>query len=165
MEGRTVLFVDGSEDSRLYIDALSDRGLRVVHTARPEDALHSLGRELPDVVVTNLVFADGAIATAEFIRDLRTRVDAATSIIVLTQYVRLADRESAAAAGADLFLTRSAPPGALVFEVHRALILRRSGRRLAWNWPRRRDAVLPSPAADRRHAHGSAYARDDVKVR
>jgi DNA-binding NarL/FixJ family response regulator len=151
VEGRTVLFVDGSEDSRAYIDALSDRRLRVVHAARPEDALHSLARELPDVVVTNVVFADTAIGAAEFIRDLRTRVDAATSILVLTQYGRLADRESAAAAGADLFLTRSAPPAALVFEVHRALILRRSGRRLAWNW-RRCDAVVPSPVVDRRHA-------------
>jgi hypothetical protein len=62
----------------------------------------------------------------------------------------VADREAARSAGADLFLLGSALPSALVFEVHRALILRRTGRRLTWNWPRQIAASAPPPIVERR---------------
>jgi hypothetical protein len=47
---------------------------------------------------------------------------------------------------------KPAVPTAVLFEVQRALILRRSGRRLAWNWAPR-PAVAPiSPTFERRRA-------------
>lgn len=150
MEGGNVLFVNSSEGCQSYIDALSDRQFTVIHRARPEDALTWLKTDQPDVVVTELSFADTAIAGTELIRQLRARVDHTTSIVVLSQYLRMADRNHAREAGADLFLMRPALPNALVFDVQRALILRRSGRRLPWNWPRRVASVVPFPIVDRR---------------
>jgi DNA-binding NarL/FixJ family response regulator len=62
---------------------------------------------------------------------LRRLADYATSIIVASV---LEEREAAREAGADSFLLNSAPPTDLLHEIRRALILRRSGRRLPWNW-------------------------------
>jgi CheY-like chemotaxis protein len=77
--------------------------------------------------------------------------------VVLSQYVRQADRETARAAGADTYLMRPALPSALVFDVQRALILRRSGRRLSWNWPKQATVTYP-PALERRR-QVAAYAK------
>ena len=150
MEGGCVLFVNSSEGCQLYIDALSDGHFTVIHAVRPEDALTWLTTERPDIVVTDLAFADTAMAGTAFIREVRARLDDALSIVVLSQYLRVADRNSAREAGADLFLMKPALPTALVFEVQRALIFRRGGRRLAWNWPRRVASVVPFPLVDRR---------------
>jgi DNA-binding response OmpR family regulator len=150
MEGGNVLFVNSSEGCQSYIDALSDGQFTVIHAVRPEDALTWLTTDQAHVVVTELSFADTAMGGTELIREVRARVDYATSIVVLSQYLRMADRSNAREAGADLFLMRPALPSALVFEVQRALILRRSGRRLSWNWPRRVPSVVPLPIADRR---------------
>jgi hypothetical protein len=72
----------------------------------------------------------GPTVPSAVIRKLRTSVDDATSIIVTC-----ADegREQARNAGADSFLRDSAPLSDVLFEIHRALILRRSGRRLSPN--------------------------------
>jgi hypothetical protein len=57
--------------------------------------------------------------------------DRATSIIVASVPE---ERDAARNEGADSFLPNSAPAADLLYEIHRALILRRSGRRLPWNW-------------------------------
>jgi CheY-like chemotaxis protein len=152
----SVLFVNSSEGCHLYIQLLRERQLHVIHVCRPEDALPVLTRHLANVVVTDLVFADTAVEGTAFIRAVRSQVDDATSIVVLSRYVRAGDREDARAAGADLFLMKPALPTALVFEVQRALILRRSGRRLPWNWPYRPVAAALPPAVDRRR--GSSHS-------
>jgi hypothetical protein len=59
--------------------------------------------------------------------------DHATSIIVASVPER---RDTARRQGADSFLPISGPESDLLYEIHRGLILRRSGRRLPWNWPR-----------------------------
>jgi CheY-like chemotaxis protein len=151
MQGGTVLFVNSDEGCHRYVDALRDRGYTTLHALRPEDALRVLTSHLPDAVVTDIVFAESSIKGLAFIRDIRLRVDDATSIVVLSRYVRADDREEARAAGADLFLVTPAPT-AVLFEVQRALILRRGGRRLSWNWPRKPVAVGVSPVAERRRA-------------
>jgi DNA-binding response OmpR family regulator len=100
-----------------------------------------------------------------FIRNVRARADDATSIVVLSRYVRAADREDAHVAGADLFLTTPAVPAAVLFEVHRALILRRGGRRLPWNWPRRPASVAGLPFGERRSpCHSSLSTTPDNEV-
>lgn len=155
MEAGTVLFVNSYEGCQLYIDVLRDRGHTMLHASRPEDALRVLTSRLPDVVVTDIVFTESSIEGLAFIRDVRLRVDDATSIVVLSRYVRADDREDARAAGADLFLMTPAPPTAVLFEVQRALILRRGGRRLSWNWPRHPASVRASPVGERRRASHS----------
>ena len=104
MERGTVLFVNSCDGCEVYLDLLRDRGHTTLHATRPEDALRLLTSLVPDVVVTDIVFAQGTVEGLAFIRDVRARVDDATSIVVLSRYGRAADREDAHAAGADLFL-------------------------------------------------------------
>jgi CheY-like chemotaxis protein len=155
MERGTVLFVNSYDGAQLYIDVLRERGHTTLHASQPEDALTLLTSHFPDVVVTDIVFAQSSIEGLAFIRDVRLRVDDATSIVVLSRYVRADDREDARAAGADLFLMTPAVPTAVLFEVQRALILRRVGRRLSWNWPRRHASAKISPVGERRRASRS----------
>jgi CheY-like chemotaxis protein len=165
MERGTVLFVNGYAGCEVYLDLLRDREHTTLHATRPEDALGLLTSHNPDVVVTDIAFAHSAIDGPAFVRDVRARVDDATSIIVLSRYVRAADREDARAAGADLFLMTPTVPAAVLFEVHRALILRRGGRRLPWNWPRRPASVAGLPFGERRSpAHSSLSTTPDKEM-
>jgi CheY-like chemotaxis protein len=151
MEAGRVLLVNSFDDRDIYADVLQEHGHTVIQAAMPEHALRFLADSAPpDVVLTDIVFGASAITGLSFISQARLRVDGATSIIVLTRYVRADDRSRARAAGADLFLIQPAAPAAVLFEVHRALILRRSGRRLSWNWPARPAAAAISPVLERR---------------
>jgi DNA-binding NarL/FixJ family response regulator len=163
MEGGTVLFVQTGDDRHPYVDALAEQQLMVVEVSGPDDALRWLTSSAPDVVVTDFVFTESRIAAPDFIHAVRRRVDTATSIVVLSRYVRATDRDRARAAGADLFVMKPALPSALVFEVRRALILRRSGRRLAWNWPPRAASVVPFPADRRRDSTHSENRQSGVR--
>jgi DNA-binding response OmpR family regulator len=147
-----VLLVDDFDDARTFTPYLRDHGLNVITARGPEDAHAALEIETPGIVLTDVAFADTAIDGFAFIRSLRSIVDESTSILVLTRYARFDDRERARAAGADLYLTQPALPSAVLFEVKRALILRRSGRRLPWNWPRHAPPVPLSLTIDRRRS-------------
>ena len=129
-----VLLVDSFDDCDMYAEYLRGAGLAVVAAEAPDAAIRLIGSSGCDVVITDLVFASGNRAGAPFIRELRDLVGDATSIIVISGYVRQEDREQARAAGADLFLIKPALPSAVLLEVRRALLLRQRGRRLAWNW-------------------------------
>jgi DNA-binding response OmpR family regulator len=123
----TVLLLDSGDARAPYADYFRAHGLIVYETTRPEDALKQLDTVTPDVIVTTF----GRSIPSSVIGELRTSVDAATSIIVTS-----ADegREQARKAGADSFLLNSARLSEVLYEIHRALILRRSGRRLSPNW-------------------------------
>jgi DNA-binding NarL/FixJ family response regulator len=123
----TVLLLDSGEARASYAEFFRANGLIVFETARPEEAIKQLDTVKPDVIVTTF----GPAVPSTVIRTLRTSVDDATSIIVTC-----ADegREQARNAGADLFLRDSALLSDVLYEIHRALILRRSGRRLSPNW-------------------------------
>jgi DNA-binding response OmpR family regulator len=120
----TVLLLDSGEARASYAEFFRANGLIVFETARPEEAIQQIDTVMPDVIVT----AFGPTVPSTVIRTLRTSVDAATSIIVTC-----ADegREQARNAGADWFLQDSALVSDVLYEIHRALILRRSGRRLS----------------------------------
>ena len=146
----SVLLVGDADSFALHAEHLAGAGIRPLTAASPEDAYVHLDIHPPDVVVTHWSFRNTAIASADFIRELRFRLDDATSIIVVSNGTEEDDRQKARAAGADAYLVGPALPDAVLFEVKRALILRRSGRRLPWNAsnaagsipfpPRRRDA-------------------------
>jgi DNA-binding NarL/FixJ family response regulator len=92
----------------------------------PDQALkqfHDIGA---DVIVVLSARHSRSIVPA-----LRALADHATSIVVVSVPE---EREDARRAGADSFLLNSARPADLLYEINRALILRRSGRRLPWNW-------------------------------
>jgi len=130
----TVLLVNSFDGREMYADHLRANALIVRDADSPEAALRALDATDPHVVVTDVMFPRSGVDGADFLRALRARVDGATSIIVVSAFVRQEDRDKARAAGADLYLHKPALPAAVLYEVRRALILRRSGRRLPWNW-------------------------------
>jgi len=129
-----VLLVNSFDGREMYADYLRANALIVSDADSPERALRHLDTIDPHVVVTDLVFLHSSYDGPGFLRTLRTRVDGATSILVVSGLVRQEDRDQARAAGAGLYLVKPALPSAVLYEVRRALLLRRSGRRLSWNW-------------------------------
>jgi DNA-binding NarL/FixJ family response regulator len=123
----TLLLLDSDRSSLADLDLLRANGLIVYHCSEGANALKQLQDVAPDVVVAVLPARD----SASIVPDLRDLADHATSIIVASGAQA---RESARREGADSFLLNSASPADLLYEIHRALILRRSGRRLPWNW-------------------------------
>jgi CheY-like chemotaxis protein len=131
----------------MYGDYLRHHRLDVEERATPEEALESVERQPPDVLVTELVFARKRMTGPSFIQTVRGIVDPATSIIVVSGFVRHEDREIAREAGADVFLPKPALPRDVLYEVRRALAAKSEGQRLSWNWTAPPD---PPPAVERR---------------
>ena len=122
----TVLLLELERSLLVDVDLLRASELIVYHSQEPASALKQFA-QAPDVVVAVLASHD----CPSIVPGLRDSADYATSIIVASV---LEAREAARVAGADSFLVNSAPPADLLYEIRRALILRRSGRRLPWNW-------------------------------
>jgi two-component system, cell cycle response regulator DivK len=145
-----VLLVNSFDDREMYAEYLRDAGLIVHAIADPAVALGLLPAISCDVVITDLVFAPGAISGTAFTREVRGRLDPSTSIIVVSGCVRQEDRDGARQAGADLFLVKPALPSAVLFEVRRALALRKLGRRIEWNWHDLPPSASANPSRRRR---------------
>ena len=122
----TVLLLNSDRSSLVDVDLLRANGLIVDQCHDLAQALKQPQSMAPDVVVAVLSAHD----SQSIVRDLRGLVDQATSIIVASVPE---EREAARQAGADSFLLNSAPLVDLLYQIQRALILRRSGRRLPWN--------------------------------
>ena len=122
----TVLLLESDRSLLVDVDLLRVNELIVYHCHELANALKQFQHMAPDVVVAVLSHDSPSIVTG-----LRSLADYATSIIVASVPE---EREAARKAGADSFLLNSAPPADLLYEIRRALILRRSGRRLPWNW-------------------------------
>jgi DNA-binding NarL/FixJ family response regulator len=122
----TVLFLDSDSSLLAGVDLLRASGLIVDDCRNLGDALKQFQDAAPDVVVAVLAARD----SQSIVGGLRDLVGPTTSIIVASVPE---EREAARVAGADSFLLNSAPPTDLLYEIQRALILRRSGRRLPWN--------------------------------
>jgi len=125
MQG-TILVLTRDSSPLVDVDVLRTHGLVVDECHRAAEALGRLKQSAPDVIVAVL----SADESPSLLPELRSLADHATSIIVASVAEH---REAARKAGADAFLLNSAPPADLVYEIHRALILRRSGRRLPWS--------------------------------
>jgi DNA-binding NarL/FixJ family response regulator len=123
----TLLLLDTDRSLRVDVDLLRANGLIVYHCHELAHALEQFRHIAPDVVVAVLSAHD----SASIVPALRGFADRATSIIVASVHE---EREAARKAGADSFVLNSVSPGDLLYEIHRALILRRCGRRLPWNW-------------------------------
>lgn len=121
----TVLLLQSDQSWLVDVDVLHANGLIVYRCHEPADALEEVQRLAPDVVVAVLAAHD----PVSIVPDLRDLADPATSIIVVSG---AAQRDAAGTTGADSFVLSSAQPADLLYEIHRALILRRSGRRLSW---------------------------------
>ena len=122
----TVLLLDRDKSRAVDVDLLRENGLVVYDCRELADALKQVQRGAPEVIVAVLP----AHSSPSIVPTLRDLADRATSIIVASVPE---DRDALRRAGADSFLPISIPPADLLYEIHRALILRRSGRRLPWN--------------------------------
>ena len=122
----TVLLLDSDRSLLIDVDLFRANGLIVYHCHESDQALKQFQDFGADVVVVLSARDSPSIVPA-----LRGLADEATSIVVASVPE---EREEAHRAGADSFLLNSARPADLLYEIHRALILRRSGRRLPWNW-------------------------------
>jgi CheY-like chemotaxis protein len=121
----TVLLLDDNRARRLA-DTLRLNQLVVYEASNVVEAIEYLRTSDPDVIAACLDPHDaGAL-----LQELRRAAPQSTSIIVAAD---ARHREAARAAGADAFLPAPVSPADLLYEIHRALILRRSGRRLPWN--------------------------------
>ena len=130
-----VLVICDDPQSQMYVEHLRAQSWLVQAVASPDAAWAALELNTPDVVVIDT--GVGGLRTDEvgrFIGACRFRLDDATSIIV-TGRSDADERQKLRTAGADLFLPAPLQPAEIAYEVKRALILRRSGRRLSWNWP------------------------------
>ena len=121
----TVLLVDSDRSPLVDVDLFRANGLVVYQYQEPGQALQQFQELGADVIVVVSGHSRSIVSA------LRGLADYATSIVVASTHE---DREEARSAGADSFLLNSARPSDLLYEIHRALILRRSGRRLPWNW-------------------------------
>ena len=122
----TVLLLESGRSLLVDVDLLRGNELIVYHCHELADALKQFQHLAPDVVVAVLSGHD----SPSIVPGLRGLADYATSIIVASVPEQ---REGARQGGADSFLPKSAPSSDFLYEIHRALILRRSGRRLPWN--------------------------------
>ena len=121
----TVLLLENDRSQLADVDLLRANGLTVYHSRELAQALKHFEHVEPEVLVVMVSADSGSI-----VPELRGRADHAASIIVASVPE---EREAARLAGADLFLPNSATPTDLLYEIQRALILRRSGRRLSWS--------------------------------
>ena len=116
-----VLLVD--PDGLIDAEQVRAAGLTVHNANHVSAAIERLSQgAATDVVVVSVLLE------RETVEQLRLHADYATSIIVVRRDE--GERDSARRSGADSFLPATAD---LVYQIHRALILRRSGRRLPWS--------------------------------
>jgi len=123
----TILLVDGCQSSPADVERWRGNGLIVHHSTDLPHALTQFPHAAPDVIVV----VAPARESEPIVAGVRSRADHATSIIAVSDP---GERDAVRQAGADAFLSiASASSVDLLYEIHRALILRRSGRRLTWS--------------------------------
>jgi CheY-like chemotaxis protein len=123
LEGVTVVVVEDEPDARELVERLlSEAGCRVVAVASAAEALNALGRERPDVLVSDIGLPgrDG-YELVRRVRELeRGRPGPHLPIIALTAFARPQDLQKTLAAGFDLHLSKPLKPHKLVEAIARS---------------------------------------------
>jgi PAS domain S-box-containing protein len=126
LEGVRVLLVDDDADGRdLITTVLGQRGARVTGTASVAEAMDALGKELPDVILSDIEMpdADGH----SFIRKVRALPadrGGAVPAAALTAYARTEDRMQALLSGFQMHVAKPVQPEELA-----AVVASLAGRR------------------------------------
>jgi PAS domain S-box-containing protein len=114
LEGVRVLVVDDDADVRGMMETvLSERGARVTAAASAGEALDSVTRETPDVLLSDLAMPE--MDGYELLRELRGRADAMRiPAAAVTAYARAEDRRQALLAGFQMHVAKPIEPDELV---------------------------------------------------
>jgi PAS domain S-box-containing protein len=127
LSGLSVLAVDDDADARALVsETLESRGARVVAVESAEEALHTLERTRPDIVLADIGMAqsDGF----DLIRRIRQSSDPAVREVpaaALTAYARAEDRMKVLQAGFQMHLAKPVDPAELIVAV--ASLTKRAG--------------------------------------
>ena len=117
--GRRVMIVDDDASVRSLLRlTLPAEGFEILEAADGADAISLLACETPDLVL--LDWQMPGASGAEVLGTLRRRLPD-VSVIVLTASIERAERDRAAALGADAFLTKPFSPLELLSEIERLL--------------------------------------------
>ncbi|RKZ17773.1 hypothetical protein DRQ53_02555 [bacterium] len=114
---KRILVVD---DESYIVDildfTLAGEGWEVITASNGEDALRTLLKTNPDLVILDVMMP--RIDGIEVCRAIKAREESAdTPVILLSAKDREKDRENGMEAGADLYLTKPFSPGRLVEEI------------------------------------------------
>jgi CheY-like chemotaxis protein len=114
LQGVRVLVVDDDEDVRGMMETvLSERGARVTAAASAGEALDSVAREAPDVLLSDLAMPE--MDGYELLRELRANPEAPKfPAAALTAYARAEDRRQALLAGFQMHVAKPIEPDELV---------------------------------------------------
>jgi len=115
---KTVLIVDDDRKlGRLLTDYLAKFGLKGVSAAHPDEAIRFLRRELPDIVILDVMLPDKD--GFEMCKEIRR--DYTVPIIMLTARGEVADRVLGLELGADDYLPKPFEPRELVARIQSVL--------------------------------------------
>ena len=116
LAGLAVLVVDDERDSlELVLQVLSETGARVQAAASGEEALRAVGRERPDILISDIgmPLMDG-FELIRRVRGLRDPRAAGVPAIALTAFSRREDQQRALEAGFDEYMAKPLRPAALL---------------------------------------------------
>jgi len=151
-----VLIVNIVDGVQRLADRLRADGLKVSAAIAVEEVFSVLERLTPSAIIVDVPLAAAAHEDASFIGALRQRLlSDEIPIIVISPYRRSEDREHMRRAGANVFLQKPVLFEHLIREVRLAVLARREGRHLTWNWSKRADQTADRPDRERR-----AHKRD-----
>lgn len=159
MRPRILVVEDDPATRKMINTALDAHGYDVIEAGTAGDALEAISKEIPDVVLLDLILPDGD--GVEVCRELRQYSD--VSIIMVTAKRDLTDRLAGLDAGADDYVTKPLSMGELVARV-KSLIRRRQMRdeeaatEISWG------AVTLKPAERIAIAEGREARLNDIET-
>jgi signal transduction histidine kinase/CheY-like chemotaxis protein len=126
LDGVRVLLVDDDADGRdLISTVLGQRGARVTGTASVAEAMDALGRELPDVILSDIEMPDAdGHSFIRRVRALPPERGGAVPAAALTAYARTEDRMQALRSGFQMHVAKPVQPEELA-----AVVASLAGRR------------------------------------
>lgn len=105
----TILVCDDEEVLRTLIGAALSDGYALVEARSGDEVLERARRERPDLIILDMMMPGRS--GLDVLPELRSDPDVgATPVVMLTARTQAADREAAAAAGADRFLAKPFSP-------------------------------------------------------
>lgn len=131
LKGVSVLVVDDEPDTRELIEALlGEQGAEVTTVSTAKDALDSLLRNRPDVIVSDIGMPHGnGYDLIREVRGLKPEQGGATPAIALTAFARVEDRLRALQAGFQMHIPKPVVPSELIDTV--AALVEQAGEVLA----------------------------------